>query len=100
MPAVSWLPEALIDVERLYTFLSSKSSEAAANAAGTILKGAKLLETTPHLGRPMPDETGRRELFMAFGAGSYVLRYILGDEDMVVIVRVWHSREDRLVESF
>jgi len=92
--AVRWLPEALRDIERLYEFLDGKSPEAAANAARTILEGALLLKDSPRIGRPMPDETGRRELFMAFGAGAYVLRYMhVGNN--VVIVRVWHSREDR-----
>jgi len=42
----------------------------------------------------MPDETGRRELFMAFGAGAYVLRY-MPEKTGVVVIRVWHSREER-----
>ncbi len=44
----------------------------------------------------MADETGRRDLFVAFGAGAYVLRYLLEDKKQaVIIVRVWHSRENR-----
>ena len=95
MPAVKWLPEALIDIERLHAFLNDKSPEAAARVANTILKGAEMLKTTPHIGRPMPDETERRELFMPFGAGAYVLRYIQQDIDTVIVIRVWHSREYR-----
>jgi len=95
--SVKWLPEALIDIERLYTFLNGKSPEAAAKAAAIILKGATLLKTTPRIGRPMPDETGRRELFMSFRAGGYVLRYMQEDEHTVVVIRVWLSREDRRI---
>ena len=95
MPTVKWLPEALADIERLHSFLNSKNPEAAARAATAILGGARLLKTTPRIGRPMPDETNRRELFMAFGAGAYVIRYIPEDVDTVVVIRVWHSREDR-----
>lgn len=43
----------------------------------------------------MPDDTGRRELFIPFGVGFYVLRYKIVGEDCAVIVRVWHSRESR-----
>jgi plasmid stabilization system protein ParE len=43
----------------------------------------------------MQDETGRRELFIPFGASAYVLRYMQEDKDTVVVVRVWHSREIR-----
>jgi hypothetical protein len=42
----------------------------------------------------MDDDTGRRELFVPFGVGAYVLRYRLTGENLVVI-RVWHSRESR-----
>jgi plasmid stabilization system protein ParE len=92
---VEWLPEALADIERLHHFLHGKNQDAAARAASTILEGATLLETAPDLGRPMADGTRRRELFVAFASGAYVLRYILDDEGTVVIIRVWHSREDR-----
>ena len=98
MSEVKWLPEAVDDVNRLYEFLNSKDSEAAANAVGTILKGARLLRADPRLGRLMADdedETERRELFVSFGAGAYVLRYRLADAMTVVIIRVWHSRENR-----
>lgn len=42
----------------------------------------------------MNDDTDRREIFLAFGAGAYVLRYRI-DGDTVVILRTWHSREKR-----
>ena len=102
MPAkmrVKWLPEALLDIERLYSFLNDKNPEAAARAATIILKGAMMLKSTPRIGRPMPDETGRRELFVPFGAGAYVLRYMQEDENTVVVIRVWHSREDRITSA-
>jgi len=95
MTTVKWLPEAVADIERLHSFLKEKSPEAASKAAQTILRGAILLKTTPRIGRPMPDETGRRELFVSFGAGAYVLRYMQEDRNTVVVIRVWHSREDR-----
>ena len=95
MPTVTWLPEALADIERLLGFLQTKSPEAAAKAAAIILEGAIQLRTLPRIGRPMLDETGRRELFMAFAAGAYVIRYLQLDEDIVLIIRVWHSREAR-----
>lgn len=94
MPKIVWLPEALEDTQRLFDFLDDKSPAAAARAAQTILKGANALAEFPEVGRPMNDGTGRRELFIPFGAGSYVLRYIL-EGQTVFIIRVWHSRENR-----
>ena len=41
----------------------------------------------------MGDDTDRRELLVLFGAGAYVLRYRV-HRDAVVIIRVWHSREE------
>lgn len=95
MARIKWLPEAIQDFERLYFFLLDKDSEAAKRAALNILSGSEILKLTPRIGRPMPDDGNRRELFMAFGAGAYVIRYKLEDENTVVILRVWHSRENR-----
>lgn len=91
---IAWRERALEDVRRLYDFLFEKNEEAAVKAAQIILRGSSLLEESPRLGRPMADGTGRRELFIPFRSGFYVLRYFL-TSDTAVIVRVWHGREDR-----
>jgi plasmid stabilization system protein ParE len=95
MARLKWLPEAIKDIERLYNFLKEKDTEAAKRAAYKILEGSTLLRASPRLGRPMNDNTERRELSVAFGAGSYVLRYVFESDDVVTIIRVWHSRENR-----
>ena len=92
---VVWRERALEDTSRLYDFLFEKNEEAAAKAAQVILRGSSLLEDSPRLGRPMADGTERRELFIPFGSGYYVLRYFVTSGGAVVIVRVWHGREDR-----
>jgi len=92
---MKWLPEALADIERLYDFLYQKNPDAAARAAKTIFDGALILGDNPRIGRPMPDDSGRREWFIAFSAGAYVLTYRLEHNQTPVIIRVWHSREDR-----
>ena len=94
MSQVVWLPEALEDIIRLRSFLEDKSPEAASRAAEVIRGGAKLLADFPAIGKPMNDGTGRRELFLPFGTGNYVLRYRM-DQEIVVIIRAWHSREKR-----
>jgi toxin ParE1/3/4 len=91
---VVWRERSLEDIDRLYNFLHEKSEEAAAKAAQAILRGSSLLEESPRIGRPMADGTERRELFIPFGGGYYVLRYFLAS-NTVIIVRVWHGREDR-----
>ena|SRR6185437_13543539 len=93
--AVEWLPEAIADFHRLYEFLLDKDSNAAAHAASCILQGITLLKSTPRIGRPRADGIDSRELFVAFGAGAYVLRYVLENDSTVIVIRVWHSRENR-----
>ncbi len=92
---MKWLPEALDDLERLYAFLNSKNPQAARSSAKVILDGAEMIQTSPRIGHLMRNDTQRRELFITFGSGGYVLRYILEDENTPVIIRVWHSRENR-----
>ncbi|MFK0730647.1 MAG: type II toxin-antitoxin system RelE/ParE family toxin [Gloeotrichia echinulata IR180] len=94
MSKIVWLPEALEDVVRLRGFLEDQSPKAASRAAEVIRGGAKTLADFPEIGKPMNDDTGRRELFLPFGTGSYVLRYRV-DVGIVVIIRVWHSKENR-----
>jgi plasmid stabilization system protein ParE len=95
MSAVKWLPEAFDDLKRLIDFLKSKNPDAAARAAVTIREGADLLATSTSIGRPMNDDTRRRELIIPFSAGAYVLRYKIDADGAAVIVRVWHSKERR-----
>ncbi len=94
MAELVWLPGAKNDIERLFTFLREKSPQAARNAIKAIRLGAKQLTAFPQAGRPMDDGTGRREIIVAFGGSAYVLRYKM-DGKLVVILRVWHGREDR-----
>ncbi len=80
-----WLPAAFEDIERLYEFLVEKDPSAATRAIEIILDGAEDLEDMPEIGRPMNDDTGRRELYLPFGAEAYVLRYKLDGETVVII---------------
>lgn len=80
---IVWLPETLED----------KNPTTAARAGRVLQVGAKRLAGFPEMGQPMNDGTDRRELFLPFGTGSYVLRYIT-DKQTVVIARAWHSKEN------
>lgn len=91
---VIWLPQAQGDVQRLFDFLLERDPLAAERAARAIQTGARRLAEHPQIGRPMNDESGRRELLVPFGAGAHVIRYLSRSES-VVVIRVWHSREER-----
>ena len=92
---VVWLRAAQSDIRRLYDFLLEKDPAAAERAVRAIQLGARKLVEFPYVGRRMDDETERRELFVPFGAGAYVLRYRMHD-DTIVVIRAWHSREERI----
>lgn len=96
MAKVVWLPGAYDDLVRLVSFLHAKNPDAAARAAGTIRARVATLETSSAIGRPMTDETGRRELIIPFGGGAYVVRYKVHPDGSIVIIRAWHSRELRI----
>ena len=91
---IVWLPETAEDIERLFEFLVAKNPSAAGLAMKTLVEGANGLLLYPESGTPLQDDSGRRELYLPFGAGAYVLRYRLHYET-IVIIRVWHSRESR-----
>jgi len=93
MMALRWTPEAVQDLMRLREFIGHKNPRAAARAALRIREAAAVLRDRPELGRAVEDEEFR-DLVAPFGGGAYVLRYRV-DEDAVVVVRVWHNKEDR-----
>jgi toxin ParE1/3/4 len=88
-----WAPEAVRDLARLRALLDDRNPAAAKRAARRIREAAAALREQPELGRIVVGEEFR-DLLAPFGGGAYVLRYRL-DPDAVVVVRVWHGREER-----
>lgn len=93
MSTLIWHPDALDDIARLYDFLAPFSPAAARQAACVIQKAANEIAENPAIGTPRAEF---REWSAKFGRSSYVLRYILISSDVVLITRVWHSRELRI----
>lgn len=88
-------PEAAADLNRLRAFLADKSPDAAQRAAGSLIHAIQSLDTFPDRGQPTGIE-GVRELIVPFGSSAYVLRYVhLTNVDEVVVLRIWHGREQR-----
>jgi plasmid stabilization system protein ParE len=86
---------AIADVERLHEFLAEKDISAAQRAAGAIDDAVRSLTDFPQRGRPS-GIAGVRELIVPFGQSAYVVRYAyLAGRDAIVILRIWHSREQR-----
>lgn len=67
----------------LNDFPAEQNPQAARNGVLCIQAAARQLEAFPEIGKPLGD--GRRELFTAFGAGAYVLRYQLEESGQPVV---------------
>lgn len=82
---VIWRERAAADIARLRSFLSDKDLEAARRALQVIYRGGELLAVHPKLGRPIPDGLHRKELFLPFGSGFYVLRYFVKNNTVIIV---------------
>jgi len=93
-PKLIWESGALNDLARLREFIAPHRPTAAANSARCIIQAANRLLDHPHFGHPMDSIPEFNELIIPFGRNAYILRYRI-DGKKVVILRVWHGREDR-----
>lgn len=89
-----WERGAINDLVRLREFIKPHNSKAASNAAKRIIDSANLLLNNPYLGHPIEELPEFNELFIPFGKRGYVMRYRV-DGKKIVILRVWHGREER-----
>lgn len=87
--------EAVADLDRLRAFLAEKNPSAARRAIAAVSNAIRSLDVFPDRGRPAAT-AGLRELIVPFGQSAYVVRYAyLAETSEVVILRVWHGREQR-----
>ncbi len=93
---LNWLPAALADLARLREFIHIHNPAAAKRAACRIREGARQLLDHPLLGKSVEDinNPNLRDIFIPFGQAGYWLRYLIRQDD-IVIVRIWHGRENR-----
>lgn len=83
------------DLKRLREFLHDKNPQAVRRAALALIGAIDSLADAPERGRPS-GVPGLRELIVPFSASAYVIRYaVRADRGEVVIIRIWHGREDR-----
>ena len=94
---INWLPGALQDMSRLRQFIKKENPQAARKAGQRILSVVNILIKNPEAGMPSPDEDCEafRDLYAPFGRGGYTIRYRI-KQQTIIIVRVWHSREERV----
>lgn len=94
---INWLPGALEDMTRLRQFLKKENPLVVKKASQRILSAVNLLINNPEVGMPSHDENCEtfRDLYAPFGRGGYTIRYRV-IQQTIIIVRVWHSREERI----
>ena len=89
------LGRARADLARLRAFLQPHGDALAQRAVDVLFSAANSLRDLPERGRPA-EKSGYRELVVPFGRGAYVMRYRIDyGRKTVVIVRIWHGREQR-----
>ena len=94
MISLIWSEEAKDDLQRLYKFLEQFSTVNANKALDLLLAETNNLKDYPEIGRIWDKNPHMRNWPFKFGSKGYVMRYRLTD-DAIIILRVWHSREDR-----
>jgi plasmid stabilization system protein ParE len=89
---VVYTRRALVDLERLLTFLAREDSAAAVRSATAIASAVSLLAEHPLVGRIRHREI--RELVISFGKSGYVALYrFVPHRDEVRVLGVRHQRE-------
>ena len=89
---VRWSGPARTDLVRLHDLLAPVAPDAAARTVRTLVAAADRLMEFPRVGRRVEGAGGREVRRILVGA--YELRYEIRD-NILLIVRVWHTREDR-----
>ena len=88
---VRWTKRASRDVGRLSGFLAPIAPVTAAKVAQTLTMSPNRLIDFPRVGQPAEGYTNKEVRKLT--VGQYIMHYeILGDG--IIILRIWHSRED------
>ena len=88
-------PDAVLDVERLRSFLDQNNPNAAKRALAMIWAAVERLQEFPALGMPTGD-ADIRQIMLRFGASGYIVRYVIVPETSdILVTRIWHGREAR-----
>lgn len=94
MPRVIVTEGAAQGLDRCRRFLTAKAPEAAKRAAQAIERQFLLLEKTPEIGRPFPEQSDLRELVIAFGDSGYIALYRYEPaDDTVYVLAFRHQKE-------
>jgi plasmid stabilization system protein ParE len=91
---VEWSADALADLDRFADFLAERHPRLAAIVAREIIAKLQILSDNPKLGRPIAGHEEYRQLVLQILNAAYVFQYRY-DGERLVVLRVFHSREER-----
>lgn len=94
MPQVIITEGAANGLERCRRFLATKTPDAARRAAQAIEQQFILLETTPDIGRPLPEMPELRELVIVFGDSGYVALYRHEQADNAIYILAFRHQKE------
>jgi addiction module RelE/StbE family toxin len=94
MPQIVWTETAINDLNRHYDFIKLNNPDAAVQALQTIVSSGESLMQNPRRGAVVDEIAGLRKLLVSFGKYGFVIHYTIL-EDNVVLLRVYHGRENR-----
>lgn len=94
MPQIVWTDNAIDDMNRHYDFIKVNNVEAASRALEAILSSGESLQQNPRRGAIVNEKAGLRKLLVSFGKYGFIIHYIVLEDD-VVILNVYHGRENR-----
>ncbi len=89
---VRWLSISRRDLVRLHAFLKDVSPRSATRMVKMLNAAVKTLPEFPHKGPKLEAFPGRD--VRALLVGDYEMRYEIA-RDELIILRIWHVREDR-----
>jgi plasmid stabilization system protein ParE len=89
---LKWTDKAYADLTRLYEFLAPLNQAAAVRTVQALSATPESLLANPRIGKRL-EEFDPREV-RRLVVGRYELRYEVSDVS-VVVLRLWHTREDR-----
>ena len=92
MATIVYAPNALSNLERVFTHLAAEDLDAARKAASAIREAVLVLAHHPLIGRAI--EGKLRELVISFGRTGYIALYrFVATKDQIRILAIRHQRE-------
>jgi plasmid stabilization system protein ParE len=94
MSQIIWTQAAIDDLNRHYDFIKLNDADTATRAVQAIVSSGESLQQNPRRGAIVDEIAGLRKLLVPFGKYGYIIHYAILEDD-VIILRVYHGRENR-----